>query len=119
MDLSPAAPCSHQDLHALPCYHIFRHLRECLGVEELLTERHSIFATPEIQCSGILNDSAPWTVRKTTYQGSARQKWWSSELNDLYIFLLRHASERCGAEWDAKFLRDKIVRYIKSIVRFS
>lgn len=104
-------------------------LISCLGLESSqflasdLLHLQDILSLQHIHHASLLSKSDVWIVRQVTCEGYSQQgnnplaDYW--ELEDMYMFFRGRAIENCGAEWDAKFILDKVVRYVESMAVLS
>lgn len=87
---------------------------QCLGTALVQSER----LPRDFDYNTILKDTALWIVRKVQYKTCppTRRTW--RERPHIVRFFRPHALEKRGAEWDATFIRDEVVKYIESVAMF-
>lgn len=87
---------------------------KCLGTALVQSER----LPRDFDYNAILKDPALWIVRKVQYHTCplTRRTW--REYPHIVRFFRPHALEKHGAEWDATFIRDEVVKYIESVAMF-
>ncbi|GAB7329133.1 hypothetical protein MBLNU13_g00961t1 [Cladosporium sp. NU13] len=87
---------------------------KCLGTALEKSERFP----RDFDYNAVIKDPAPWVVRKIGYRNCppTRRSW--SERLYIVRFFRPHALKKRGAERDATFIRDEVVKYIESVAMF-
>lgn len=87
---------------------------ECLGTALVKSEP----LPRDFDYNAIIKDPALWIVRKVKYRIYPPTRQIERERSHIVRFFRPHALKKHGAEWDAKFIRDEVVKYIESVAMF-